>query len=170
MQQYYSQKIGQDVAYDIRNEVYDNLQSLSFAYHDKVQTGQVMSRITTDVEAIRQFPMQSIFRIFYIVVMLTTAIVGMFYINWQLACVSLITLPLMAWRSYVLSKTVRPIWMQVQENIAEITRIAEEALTGIRVVKAFSREEFESDRFREQSITSADLSYSASKIKRLTSL
>ena len=51
-----------------------------------------------------------------------------------LACVSLVTLPLMAWRSYVLSKTVRPIWMQVQENIAEITRIAEEALTGIRVV------------------------------------
>src|SRR6185369_15409056 len=98
-QQYLGQTLGQDVAYDIRNKVYDNLQSLSFAYHDKVQTGQVMSRITTDVEAIRQFPMQSIFRLIYIVVMLTVAIAGMFYINWQLAAVSMVCMPFMAWRS-----------------------------------------------------------------------
>jgi len=163
-QQYLGQTLGQDVAYDIRNKVYDNLQSLSFAYHDKVQTGQVMSRITTDVESIRQFPMQSIFRLVYIVVMLTVALCGMFYINWQLAAVSMICMPFMAWRSYVLSKTVRPIWTQVQENIAEITRIAEEALTGIRVVKAFSREEFESERFRVASERSADLSYRASRV------
>ena len=166
-QQFLGQTLGQEVAYDIRNEVYDNLQSLSFAYHDKVQTGQVMSRITTDVEAIRQFPMQSIFRLFYIAVMLTVAIFGMFYINWQLALVSLITLPFMGWRSYVLSKRVRPIWTRVQENIAEITRIAEEALTGIRVVKAFSREEFESERFRVAAERSADLSYQASRINAL---
>ena len=166
-QQFLGQTLGQEVAYDIRNEVYDNLQSLSFAYHDKVQTGQVMSRITTDVEAIRQFPMQSIFRLFYIAVMLTVAIIGMFYINWQLALVSLITLPFMGWRSYVLSKRVRPIWTRVQENIAEITRIAEEALTGIRVVKAFSREEFESGRFRVAAERSADLSYEASRINAL---
>ena len=166
-QQYLGQTLGQDVAYDIRNKVYDNLQSLSFAYHDKVQTGQVMSRITTDVEAIRQFPMQSIFRLIYITVMLGVAIGGMFYINWQLAAVSMICLPFMAWRSYVLSKTVRPIWTQVQENIAEITRIAEEALTGIRVVKAFSREEFESERFRIASERSADLSYKASRVNAI---
>jgi len=163
-QQYLGQTLGQDVAYDIRNKVYDNLQSMSFAYHDKVQTGQVMSRITTDVEAIRQFPMQSIFRLFYIAVMVTVGVCGMFYISWQLALVSIISLPFMAWRSYVLSRKVRPIWSQVQENIAEITRIAEEALTGIRVVKAFSREDFESEKFRNAAERSADLSYSASRV------
>jgi ATP-binding cassette subfamily B protein len=163
-QQYLGQTLGQDVAYDIRNKVYDNLQSLSFAYHDKVQTGQVMSRITTDVEAIRQFPMQSIFRLFYIAIMVIVGLAGMFYISWQLALVSIISLPFMAWRSYVLSKQVRPIWSQVQENIAEITRIAEEALTGIRVVKAFSREDFESDKFRRAAEKSADLSYQASRV------
>jgi ATP-binding cassette subfamily B protein len=166
-QQYLSQKIGQDVAYDIRNAVYDNLQSLSYAYHDKVQTGQVMSRITSDVESIRNFPSQGILRVFYILVMLVIGMIGMFWINWQLALVSLITVPLMAWRSYVLAYTVRPIWLKVQDNIAEITRIAEEALSGIRVVKAFSREEFESARFREASVRSADLSYSAARIQSI---
>ncbi|HEX5367942.1 MAG TPA: ABC transporter ATP-binding protein [Dehalococcoidia bacterium] len=164
-QQYLSQKIGQDASYDIRNAIYDNLQSLSYAYHDKVQTGQVMSRITQDVESIRMFPGQGILRLLYIAVMLGIACVGMFWIDWRLALVSLITVPLMAWRSYVLSHTVRPIWLDVQANIAEITRIAEEALSGIRVVKAFSREDLESEQFKQASIKSADLSYSASKVQ-----
>jgi ABC-type multidrug transport system fused ATPase/permease subunit len=164
-QQYLSQKIGQDVSYDIRNAVYNNLQSLSYAYHDKVQTGQVMSRVTQDVESIRMFPGQGILRLLYIAVMLGVAAGGMFWINWQLALVSLITVPIMAWRSYVLARTVRPIWLKVQDNIGEITRISEEALSGIRVVKAFSREDLESARFRHASERSADLSYEAAKVQ-----
>jgi ABC-type multidrug transport system fused ATPase/permease subunit len=164
-QQYLSQKIGQDASYDIRNAVYNNLQSLSYAYHDKVQTGQVMSRITQDVESIRMFPGQGILRLLYIAVMLGVAAGGMFWINWQLALVSLITVPIMAWRSFVLSRTVRPIWLKVQDNIGELTRISEEALSGIRVVKAFSREDLESERFKEASIKSADLSYQAAQVQ-----
>jgi ATP-binding cassette subfamily B protein len=99
--------------------------------------------------------------------MVTVGICGMFYISWQLALVSIISLPFMGWRSYVLSKNVRPIWSQVQENIAEITRIAEEALTGIRVVKAFSREDFESEKFRIAAERSADLSYKASRVNAM---
>jgi ATP-binding cassette subfamily B protein len=164
-QQYLSQKIGQDASYDIRNEIYNNLQSLSYAYHDKVQTGQVMSRVTQDVESIRMFPGQGLLRLLYIAVMLAVAMIGMFWINPLLAVVSLVTLPIMAWRSYVLSRTVRPIWLKVQDNIGELTRISEEALSGIRVVKAFSREDLESERFRVASMTSADLSYSAAKVQ-----
>jgi ATP-binding cassette subfamily B protein len=88
----------------------------------------------------------------------------MFVINWQLALVSIVTLPFMAWRSFVLARTVRPIWLEVQQNIAEVTRIAEEALTGIRVVKAFSREDFESKKFADASKVQADLSYTASRV------
>jgi ABC-type multidrug transport system fused ATPase/permease subunit len=164
-QQYLSQKIGQDVSYDLRNAVYNNLQSLSYAYHDKIQTGQVMSRITQDVESIRMFPGQGILRLLYIAVMLGVAAGGMFWIDWKLALVSLVTIPIMAWRSYVLSRTVRPIWLKVQDNIGELTRISEEALSGIRVVKAFSREDLESERFKEASVRSADLSYQAAKVQ-----
>jgi ATP-binding cassette subfamily B protein len=166
-QQYLSQKIGQDASYDIRNAIYDNLQSLSYAYHDKVQTGQVMSRVTQDVESIRMFPGQGILRLLYIAVMLAVACVGMFWIDWRLALVSLITVPIMGWRSYVLARTVRPIWLKVQDNIGELTRISEEALSGIRVVKAFSREDLESERFRQASIKSADLSYQAAQVQAI---
>ncbi len=124
-----------------------------------------MSRITQDVESIRMFPGQGILRLLYIAVMLGVAAGGMFWIDWKLALVSLITIPIMAWRSYVLSRTVRPIWLKVQDNIGELTRISEEALSGIRVVKAFSREDLESERFKEASIRSADLSYQAAKVQ-----
>jgi ATP-binding cassette subfamily B protein len=166
-QMYLGQTVGQDVAYDIRNAIYNNLQSLSYSYHDKVQTGQVMSRITQDVESIRMFPNMGLLRISYIFIMIFASAAGMFFLNWQLALVSLIVLPLMAWRSYVLARKSRPIWLKVQENIGEITRIAEEALSGIRVVKAFSREDFESARFREATVRGAELSYEASKVQAL---
>lgn len=163
-QQFLGETIGQKVAYDIRNAIYDNLQSLSYAYHDKVQTGQIMSRVTQDVEGIRMFVAMGFLRSLYIIIVLAISIVGMFVINWQLALVSIITLPFMAWRSFVLARTVRPIWLEVQQNIAEVTRIAEEALTGIRVVKAFSREDFESKKFADASKVQADLSYKASRV------
>jgi ATP-binding cassette, subfamily B, multidrug efflux pump len=166
-QQYLGQSIGQDVAYDIRNAIYTNIQSLSYSYHDKAQTGDVMSRVTQDVESLRMFVSMGLLRLLYIAIMLGVAVVGMFMINWHLAIISLITVPIMGWRSYVLAKTVRPIWLDVQRNIAEITRIAEEALSGIRVVKAFNREEFESERFRVASQRSADLSYYASKVSAI---
>lgn len=163
-QQYLGESIGQKIAYDIRNEIYDNLQRLSYSYHDKVQTGQIMSRVTQDVEGIRMFVNMGFLRSLYIVVVLLVSIVGMFVINWQLALVSIVTLPFIGWRSFVLSHKVRPIWLRVQENIAEVTRVAEEALTGIRVVKAFSREDFESAKFEKASHQQADLSYTASRI------
>jgi ATP-binding cassette subfamily B protein len=166
-QQYVSQKIGQDASYDLRNLIFNNLQSLSYAYHDKVQTGQVMSRIIQDVESIRMFPGQGLLRLLYIVVMLAVAVGGMFIINWQLALISLVTVPFVAWRSYVLAYKVRPIWMAVQENIAEISRVAEEALSGIRVVKAFSREDYESAKFRETTELSAELNFQAAKIQSI---
>ena len=161
-QTYLGQRIGQDAAYDIRNDIYNNLQSLSYAYHDQVQTGQVMSRVTQDVESVRMVVSMGLLRSIYVFVMLGVGVGGMFWVNWELALVSLITIPFMAWRSFVLARTVRPIWMSVQQNIAEVTRVAEEALTGIRVVKAFSREDFESARFYKTSDDQANLSYSAS--------
>ena len=87
-QQYLAQKVGQDASYDLRNALFENLQSLSYAYHDRVQTGQIMSRITQDVEAVRNFPAMGALRLLYIFVMLVVALVGMFWLNWQLATVA----------------------------------------------------------------------------------
>ena len=158
-QQYLGETIGQSVAYDIRNGIYDNLQRLSYAYHDKVETGQIMSRATQDVENIRIFINMGALRIIYIALILLISICGMFIINWQLALVSCLSLPVIAWRSIVVSSRMRPLWLKIQQNQAEMTQIAEEGLTGIRVVKAFSREPFESKKFANSAKQQADMNY-----------
>ncbi|MEX2081180.1 MAG: ABC transporter ATP-binding protein, partial [Dehalococcoidia bacterium] len=158
-QQFLGENIGQRVAYDTRNRIYDNLQRLSYAYHDKVQTGQIMSRATQDVENIRIFINMGALRLGYVALIVLVAIVGMAFINWQLAILSWLTLPIIAWRSMVVSYRMRPIWLQIQENQAQMTQIAEEGLSGIRVVKAFSREEFESQKFALAAQRQADLNY-----------
>ena len=158
-QQYIGESVGQKVAYDIRNEVYDNLQRLSYAYHDKVETGQIMSRATQDVENIRIFVNMGALRLIYVTLLLVISVGGMFIINWQLALVSIVTLPLIAYRSVIVSMRMRPIWMQIQQNQAVMTQVAEESLTGIRVVKAFAREDFESQKFYTVAKSQADLNY-----------
>jgi len=163
-QQYLGESIGQKVAYDIRNGIYDNLQRLSYAYHDKVQTGQIMSRATQDVENIRMFINMGALRLGYIFLILGISVVGMFVINWQLALVSIISLPILAVRSAQVSMSMRPRWLIIQQNLAEVTQVAEEGLSGIRVVKAFSQEPFESAKFRAQSKKQADLNYEQSMI------
>jgi ABC-type multidrug transport system fused ATPase/permease subunit len=164
-QQFLGESIGQKLAYDIRNRIYDNLQRLSYAYHDNVQTGQIMSRVTQDVEGIRMFIAMGGIRLAYIALILLISVVGMFVINWQLALISLAAIPILAFASFKMAKMVRPLWLEIQQNQAEMTQVAEEGLSGIRVVKAFAREDFESGKFHVAAKKQADLSYRASIIQ-----
>ncbi|MFA7248854.1 MAG: ABC transporter ATP-binding protein [Dehalococcoidia bacterium] len=156
-QTYLGESIGQGVSYDIRNDVYDHIQRMSYAFHDQMETGQIMSRTTQDVENVRMFFAQALFRIAYIAVLVVVSLIFMFIINWQLALVSMVTMPIVIWRSVVFQTRVRPIWLAIQQSLAEVTQTADEALTGIRVVKAFSREDFESEKFRARVQAQADL-------------
>jgi ABC-type multidrug transport system fused ATPase/permease subunit len=162
-QQYLAESVGQKVAYSIRNDIYQNLQRLSYAYHDKTHTGQIMSRATQDVENIRIFINMGFIRLFYIGLLVIIATIGMLVINWQLALVSFISIPIIAWRSIVSSNKMRPLWMKIQENQAQMTQVAEEGLSGIRVVKAFSQEPYESQKFRATAQQQADLSYAQAR-------
>ena len=93
-QTYLGEWLSQRVAYDIRNQIYDRLQRLSYAYHDQQQTGQLMSRATQDVEAVRWFVSMGVLRGFYIIVLLVGTLVLMMLSNWQLALVVWAFLPL----------------------------------------------------------------------------
>ncbi|MXZ87412.1 MAG: ABC transporter ATP-binding protein [Dehalococcoidia bacterium] len=146
-QTYISESLGQRVAYDLRNEIYDTVQRLSYAYHDRVQTGQIMSRATQDVEAIRMFMSMASLRLMMIVIMIIVGVGGMFWFHWQLALVSCISLPLIAWRSWAVQRVMRPLWLEIQQSEARMTEVADEGLGGIRVVKAFSREPVEAAKF-----------------------
>ena len=162
--QFLGESLGQKVAYDIRNEIYNNLQRLSYSYHDNVQTGQIMSRVTQDVESIRMFINMGLLRLSQIGLILLIALVGMFIINWELALVSMAMVPILIWRSFVMAKKVRPVWVEIQQNVAVMTQVAEEGLSGIRVVKAFSREPFEGEKFAKAAREQADLSFLSARI------
>ena len=147
VQTFISESLGQRVAYDLRNQIYDTVQRLSYAYHDRVQTGQIMSRATQDVEAIRMFMSMASLRLMMIILMIIMGVGGMFWYHWQLALVTCLTLPIIAWRSWAVHHVMRPLWVKIQASEARMTEVADEGLGGIRVVKAFSREPLEAKKF-----------------------
>ena len=144
---YLSAIVSHRTCYDIRNALYDKLQRLSFAYHDQSQTGQLMSRATTDVEAIRRFFGRGLLGTAQMLILF----VGISYIlvslNWQLALLTLAFLPAVGWRAVVTGLRLRVMWLKIQQLMAAMGTTLEESLTGIRVVKAFSRQEEESQKF-----------------------
>ncbi len=156
-QTYISESLGQRIAYDLRNQIYDTVQRLSYAYHDKVQTGQIMSRATQDVEAIRMFMSMASLRLLMIILMIIVGVGGMFFFHWQLALVSCVTLPIIAWRSWAVQRVMRPLWVEIQQSEARMTEVADEGLGGIRVVKAFSREPVEAAKFGRAAEEQRDL-------------
>jgi len=164
-QTYMGEWISQRVAYDIRNGIYDRLQRLSYAYHDQQQTGQLMSRATQDVEAVRFFVMMGVIRGTYIILLLFAVLVLMLVTNWKLALIVWAFLPLIAWRSTVMALGLRPLWTAIQEGLARIATVLQEALTGARVVKAFAREEHEGEKFRHEAEAVFVDSYESSRIQ-----
>jgi len=146
-QTYLGEFISQRVAHDIRHLIYDRIQRLSFAFHDKAQTGQLMSRATQDVEAVRMFVSTGSLRVVYIVVMFVAICVVLLLMNWQLALIGLACMPPIGFLAYKRGTTLRPIWMNIQQGIAVLGTVIQENLSGVRVVRACSREQHESAKF-----------------------
>ena len=164
-QTYLGEWISQRVAYDLRNGIYDRLQRLSYAYHDQQQTGQLMSRATQDVEAVRMFIMMGVIRGAYIIVLLVASLVLMMVTNWKLALVVWAFIPFIVWRSTVMAFSLRPLWTAIQEGLARLATVLQEALSGARVVKAFAREEHEGEKFRHEAEALFADSYKSSRIQ-----
>jgi ATP-binding cassette subfamily B protein len=149
-QSYLGELLSQRVAYDLRNILYDRLQRLSYAFHDRSQTGQLMSRATADVEGVRMFVGFALLRGVYFIILLITIAVLLFILNWQLALISLSVLPFISFRTIVINRKLRELWMKIQQGIGVLGSIVQENLVGARVVRAFAREDFESRKFRRQ--------------------
>ncbi|HLF72695.1 MAG TPA: ABC transporter ATP-binding protein [Dehalococcoidia bacterium] len=162
---YLSEWLGQHIAFDLRNGIYDRLQRLSYAYHDKQQTGQLMSRATQDVEATRMFIVMGVLRLMQMLLMITVAFVLMAFSQLTLALIAWALLPLIAFQSIRVQGRSRRIWMLIQERLGSLTTILQENLTGVRVVKAFSREKYEEAKFNKEAEKLFDANYSQNKIQ-----
>ena len=148
--QFSGEWLSQHVAYDLRNHIYEKLQRLSYAYHDNAHTGQLMSRATQDVEATRMFIQMGALRLLDIGLRIIVAAILMFSTNWQLALVAWALIPLVAFQSVRIQLKSRKLWVMVQDQLGRLTNVLQENLTGTRVVKAFSREQYENEKFEKE--------------------
>jgi ATP-binding cassette subfamily B protein len=161
---YFTQVISQRVAYDLRNHLYDHLQGLSFAYYDKAQTGQLMSRATVDIEAVRAFISMGLLQILQ-TAFLTVGISWLLIsLDWRLALMTLAFVPLMAYRAVLTSRRLRPVWLKVQQLIASLGTTLQESLTGVRIVKSFAQEKSEGKKFADDSRRLFDTQIDAARI------
>ncbi|MBI3743334.1 MAG: ATP-binding cassette domain-containing protein, partial [Chloroflexi bacterium] len=148
---YLREALAQYVAYRIRNALYDHLQRMSFAYHDKQQTGHLMSRATADVENVRWFISLGIFRLYYMFLLIIGVTAAMAMTNWWLALVSMGFIPIVVARAKSISAQLRLVWNRAQDHTAELSTILQESLTGIKVVKVFNRIDYEQSKFAAKS-------------------
>jgi len=147
LQGYLSEKSSQGVAYDLRNDIYTKLQNLSFSYHDQAQTGQLMTRVTSDVEMVRQFIGQGFLQLMGALVMLAGSAAVLFAMNWRLALISLTIIPCVFLVFFRFVRSVQPLFRLVQQRLGALNTVLQENIAGARVVKAFAREEHEIARF-----------------------
>lgn len=163
-QGYLSQALSSLVAYDLRNCIYNHLQSLGFSFHDEAETGQLMSRLTVDIEAVRNFIPLGLLRALVAFTTFGAISAILFRLDWGLALVTLICVPILAFLSIQVARRLRPLWQGVQNENGALGTILQESLSGMRVVKAFAREEFEIDKFDAKNKQLRDLNLSAMRM------
>lgn len=147
LQSYWSERASQEVAFDVRNDLFAKIQRLSFSYHDRAQTGQLMTRLTSDVEMVRQFTGLGLFQFIQALAVLVGSATLLLLMNWRLALLTLATIPVVLALLAHLVTQVRPLFEEVQARLGRLNTILQENLAGVRVVKAFAREAYEAERF-----------------------
>lgn len=147
VQGYWSEKASQGAAFEMRNALYDKLQRLSFSYHDRAQTGQLMTRATNDIELVRQFTGLGLIQLISSLLMFVGTAVILLWMNWRLAIAALSVMPLTFLVILRFVSQVQPLFKQVQEKLGGLNTILQENLSGVRVVKAFAHEPYEWKRF-----------------------
>ena len=147
---YLTEVVSQKTAYDVRNALYDKLQRLSFAFHDQAQTGELMSRGTADVEAIRMFFGRGLLGMLQITILFVGISILLVRLNVPLALLTMGFLAAVGWRAVIVARVLRPIWLRIQELMAVLGTILEENLTGVRTVRSFAHEHEESKKFSTQ--------------------
>ena len=148
LQVYWAERNSQSAAYDMRNDLFAKIQRLSFSYHDRNQTGQLMIRATDDIEKVRLFIGQGLVQLAGAIVLITGTLIVMFSTNAQLALVALPILPVALIVFMVFGSLIQPLFTRVQMRLSTLNTVLQENLAGIRVIKAFTREPDEQQKFR----------------------
>ncbi len=151
------------VEFDMRNALYAKLQRLSFGFYDRHQTGQLMSRATVDLQAVRFFLGYGLIFFFQHVTTIVGVTAVMYVANWRLALAATAITPLIVFVAYRYSTVSHPILREVQQKMADVATVAEESIVGVHVVKSFAQEQEESRKFDDRSHSVFDQSVKANR-------
>ena len=163
-QSFNAERVSQSVAYDFRRDLFTKISRLSFSYHDKNQTGQLMIRATDDVEKLRLFIGQGLLLALQAVVLLVGTLIILGFTNFGLMLVVLPILPLAMGVFMVFGAVSQPLFRAVQQRISRLNTILQENMAGLKVVKAFAREPQEERRFDEAADSVLDQQLRVSRI------
>jgi ATP-binding cassette subfamily B protein len=139
------------VARRLRDYLFDHIQRLSFSYHDQTKTGELIQRATSDVDTIRRFFAQEAIGFGRIIALFTINFIAIFIMNAQLALISVVIIPFIVVMSYFFFKRISAAYEAYQEQEATMSTTLQENLSGVRVVKAFARQEYERNKFAADS-------------------
>ena len=163
-QGYLSQRVSQLIAYDLRKQLYDHMQTLSFSFHDASETGQLMSRLTADIEAVRNSLPLGFLRVVIVVVTFGAISVILAALDWRLALIILLCVPALIVLATNVARRLRPLWAGVQNETGSLSTIMQESLNGRRVVMTFAREDYEIAKFDAKNQELRNLNLSALRL------
>ncbi|HEV2576031.1 MAG TPA: ABC transporter ATP-binding protein [Acidobacteriaceae bacterium] len=157
--------VGQWVTHDLRRALYARVQRLSLAYHDQSKTGDLISRVTDDIDAIQTFIVSGLLSIVVDIATIVGMIGVMFYLSWRLTLIAMTVVPVLFTIVYVYTRKVKKYSRAVRKQEGKMISVVQEVLGSIRVVKAFARENYEIQRLEGESLETVEAALKARRLK-----
>jgi subfamily B ATP-binding cassette protein MsbA len=162
---YLTTSVSQWVGHDLRRTLYHHIQRLSLAEHDKTRTGDLITRVTSDIEVIQNFIDSALLGIIVNLMTLAGMIAVMFYLNWRFTLIALSVMPVLFVVVYRYTGRIKKASRAVRKKEGDLLSVVQEVLTSIRVVKAFAREDYEEERFGTESLANVEAGLQARSLK-----
>ncbi|MBB6450551.1 subfamily B ATP-binding cassette protein MsbA [Geomicrobium halophilum] len=155
--------VGQRALYELRNDLYKHMQHADVSFFDRNRTGDLMSRMTNDVNMLQQLLSSGLLNLLTDIFIFIAISTYMFYVNWQLATLILVTFPLLFYLTRYFGKRIRKAYLKVQGSLADMNNHLQDTFSGVRLVKSFAMEDYEAERFSERNETNRHANIDAAK-------
>ncbi|WP_267740083.1 ABC transporter ATP-binding protein [Myroides injenensis] len=146
---YWANWLGQDIVKDIREKLFSKIISFKMRYFDNEPVGKLVTRAVSDIESIASIFSQGLFMIVSDMLKMFVVLIIMFYMNWKLSCIVLISMPILVYATRIFQIKMRTAFQEVRTQIANLNTFVVERLTGMKIVQLFTREEIEYEKFKE---------------------
>jgi ATP-binding cassette subfamily B protein len=164
-EKYFTTSVGQWITHDLRRTLYSHIQRMSLAYHDEKRTGDLISRVTSDIDAIQSFVTSGLIGGMINIFTLVGMVGVMFYLNWKFTLIALSVAPILFLVVFSYTRRIKKASREVRKKEGEIVSVIEEVISSIRVVKAFAREDYELQRLSEESLEGVEVGLRARSLK-----